>query len=678
MLVVSLSVLLEVNFPVCDAFFLLNLCSDINSDRFPDVIIGCPYMNDYAGASYIITGSRYPQNVVLSSIVSSEGYAINGAYSYDFSGYAVAGSADMSGNGIALIVAPQANSQFGTAYLIITSTDGSFPNNRTVAPSPLPTSQPTSQPTAAPSPHPTFPPTMLPSPAPTKAPTPPPFWEENGPLIGGILGPALLGFIPIFFSKQICYHALEHWGSLVEEAKQTRRNVFQKTIYKGCKSIYIAEWVKDKQAREDKAKRDAKLATELKENNDIEMSRIQDNNAGAGGDHGALPMASAGSPSGSRDRSFSKGLFSFKRTSSNVASPTVGTASSGSVTPTPIANEPTTTVENPLAKQAGASATNVVLAVYRIEYTNPMLNLLSISGDHAKLLNLPYITDDNSGSSSAKLESKSLLLSSSRPQDFSSTESTALSTYTSAFLFCRQLIEYAPVLHYYVNVALPNGNTFNETLPNNWLVTLHLVAGHATAMSLPQEVMLNGLLLSTAGSVAFAMRLYSSSVVKYLLKSNDDQLEQSSTVSGWDMARCSLVVLYHATPLLVYSAVKQYVQVPFTAFDGLNAMLSVSVALQQCDSVMGSRFVTATVSDSVQSVMGWKEAVPVVLDLLAVLYFGHNLLISVPQLLSVQTASGLLTLLGNVATVHHVSKTLVHYGSALFVPASVDARFPAF
>ncbi len=53
---------------------------DINYDGFPDVILGCPYANDYTGATYVIFGGRSRANVVLSAITNQQGFEISGAY----------------------------------------------------------------------------------------------------------------------------------------------------------------------------------------------------------------------------------------------------------------------------------------------------------------------------------------------------------------------------------------------------------------------------------------------------------------------------------------------------------------------------------------------------------------------------------------------------------------------
>ena len=64
----------------------LYFSADINYDGFPDVILGCPYANDYAGATYVIFGGRSRANVVLTAITNQQGFEISGAYNYDNSG----------------------------------------------------------------------------------------------------------------------------------------------------------------------------------------------------------------------------------------------------------------------------------------------------------------------------------------------------------------------------------------------------------------------------------------------------------------------------------------------------------------------------------------------------------------------------------------------------------------
>jgi hypothetical protein len=69
-------------------------------------------------------------------------------------------------------------------------------------------------------------PTAVPTFSPTAAPTEAPFWVTNQYVILGVGVPAVAGFIPIFFSKQICFYALEHWS-----VTNRRRGLLKITMY---------------------------------------------------------------------------------------------------------------------------------------------------------------------------------------------------------------------------------------------------------------------------------------------------------------------------------------------------------------------------------------------------------------------------------------------------------------
>lgn len=605
--------------------------------------------------------------MLLSTLTTDEGYAVNGAYSYDFSGYSVAGTADMTGNGLIVIGAPMSNSEYGTAYIIITSTDGSFPNNQTVAPSPLPTSQPSSQPTSSPTPPPTYPPTPYPTKSPTKSPTPPPFWKANGPIIAGVLAPALLGCIPIFFSKQICFYALENWGSLVGEAKNTKRGTFKAAVYSVCKKMYLSDFVDMKTAREEKEKLDEQKAMEvIRETNDIEMSRLDDE-VDSDDDIVPPPTGPPRSPSApTRDRSLSKArIIRIARAAANSASSAGATsgaatagatavATAGATAPSSAGSTSSSSTSNPLQSPD-------VYAVFRIEYANPVLNMMPNDKDHCKaLFRVPPLVDTHQPT----LDSEKLLISSSHTNWIP--DIGVLGPSSMVFLFCRQLIEYAPMLQFYAN-GLLSASAFNQTIhiPSNVLVTAHLISGHAAAMSLPESLLMNGLLLSTTSSVAFAVRLYSPAMLEVMKNDN-------SSLSVWKGA---IVVGYHFTPLVVYSAVKYYVGSPFGAIDGLNWMLSMTMALQQCSLLDG---ISPSSSPSVTAADDWVGGgMIMVVDSIAIAYFGYPHFTNFRyQLLSLHVASALLTSLGNVVAVHQMTKAIVRLVSILGVESS--EYFPSF
>jgi hypothetical protein len=94
---------------------------------------------------------------------------------------------------------------------------------------------------------------MIPSLVPTFAPTVAPFWASNSPIILGVVIPAVLSFIPIYFSKQICFYALTHWSST-----NCHRGLFQITVYSGCKKIFLKDFVEAIESKEKKREIDEK------------------------------------------------------------------------------------------------------------------------------------------------------------------------------------------------------------------------------------------------------------------------------------------------------------------------------------------------------------------------------------------------------------------------------------
>ncbi len=104
---------------------------DINGDGISDLIIGAPEagpngMN--SGRSYVVFGGQnLPQPYMLSSLNGSNGFAINGVGTFDFSGHAVSSAGDMNGDGFddVLIGAygadPFGHSGAGESYVVFGS-----------------------------------------------------------------------------------------------------------------------------------------------------------------------------------------------------------------------------------------------------------------------------------------------------------------------------------------------------------------------------------------------------------------------------------------------------------------------------------------------------------------------------------------------------------------------------
>ncbi len=113
---------------------------DINGDGIDDLIIGAelvdPNGKDRAGESYVIFGSNngFNASLELSDLNGSNGFAINGIDSVDFSGNSVSGAGDINGDGIDdLIIGassahPNGNSSAGESYVVFGSDNGFAPS----------------------------------------------------------------------------------------------------------------------------------------------------------------------------------------------------------------------------------------------------------------------------------------------------------------------------------------------------------------------------------------------------------------------------------------------------------------------------------------------------------------------------------------------------------------------
>lgn len=83
----------------------LRAAGDINGDGIADLIVGA-YGADpngsFSGSSYVLfgQGAGFPANLALDSLNGSNGFRLDGAAAFDFSGRAVSGAGDVNGDGI--------------------------------------------------------------------------------------------------------------------------------------------------------------------------------------------------------------------------------------------------------------------------------------------------------------------------------------------------------------------------------------------------------------------------------------------------------------------------------------------------------------------------------------------------------------------------------------------------
>jgi hypothetical protein len=207
--------------------FSVNSAGDVNNDGFPDLIIGASSHGSFLqGSTYIIYGGRSPSNIDLAALVNSQGISIDGGVTIQLSGSSVDCAADKYGNALAVI--GTLNSNDGAFYTIAPT--AVMPTTKTIAPTAIPTHAPT--------PFPTY--------TPTKAP-PPTFWDQNQAVILGVIIPSLFGFVPIYFSKEICFYVLDHWDSA-----NYNRGIMQIGMYNMCKRIFLAGYVEAKESKKKK------------------------------------------------------------------------------------------------------------------------------------------------------------------------------------------------------------------------------------------------------------------------------------------------------------------------------------------------------------------------------------------------------------------------------------------
>ncbi len=113
--------------------FSVSAAGDINGDGIGDLIvgaIGADPNGSYSGSSYVVFGKSSPfaATLALSSLTGTDGFRLDGAAAYDFSGNSVSAAGDINGDGIGdLIVGaadadPNGNSFAGSSYVVFGKT----------------------------------------------------------------------------------------------------------------------------------------------------------------------------------------------------------------------------------------------------------------------------------------------------------------------------------------------------------------------------------------------------------------------------------------------------------------------------------------------------------------------------------------------------------------------------
>jgi hypothetical protein len=105
---------------------------DVNGDGLTDLIVGAKEATERAGRSYVVFGRTAVAPVELTAIAAGVGgFAINGQFANDASGYSVSSAGDVNGDGMAdLIVGaksstPAAGTSAGRSYVVFGKTAGS-------------------------------------------------------------------------------------------------------------------------------------------------------------------------------------------------------------------------------------------------------------------------------------------------------------------------------------------------------------------------------------------------------------------------------------------------------------------------------------------------------------------------------------------------------------------------
>ena len=89
--------------------FSVSSAGDVNGDGFSDVLVGAPFADqngNYSGSSYVVFGknSGFNATLNLSGLDGNNGFRLDGAAVFDFSGQSVSNAGDVNGDGFADLI----------------------------------------------------------------------------------------------------------------------------------------------------------------------------------------------------------------------------------------------------------------------------------------------------------------------------------------------------------------------------------------------------------------------------------------------------------------------------------------------------------------------------------------------------------------------------------------------
>lgn len=120
-----------------DAGASVSYCGDINKDGYDDIIIGAPFSNSNAGAVYVIYGSLIPSSITLVTLTEDQGFYISGNVPGCYAGAPVSYAGDFNYDGYPdlIIGAPNTNNMAGESYIIYGAESGFVTYSPTESPS---------------------------------------------------------------------------------------------------------------------------------------------------------------------------------------------------------------------------------------------------------------------------------------------------------------------------------------------------------------------------------------------------------------------------------------------------------------------------------------------------------------------------------------------------------------